>query len=68
MWLMFLHKEGNSAKDTPSGMISPSGLYSQEIGKLKDTIDHEHKNHGPSGMVYWRESSLIKICEYGEVG
>ena len=67
VWLMFLHKDGKNAKDTPSGMISPSGLYSQEIGKLQNTIDHEHKNYGTSGMVYWKESSLRKICEYEEI-
>ena len=64
VWLMFLHRPGSYAKDTPDGMVSPSGLYGQEIDKLRDTIDHEHANHGPSGMVYWQESALKKICEY----
>lgn len=67
VWLMFLHRPGSSAKDTPLGKVSPSGLYGQVIDRLLDTIDHEHANHGPSGMVYWRENALRKICEYEQV-
>lgn len=67
LWIFFLHKPGNNAKDTPFGMISPSGLYVQSLDKLCTTIDHEHDNHGNSGMVYWQESVLRKICTYDEL-
>lgn len=67
VWLLFLHEPGQNAKDTPAGMKSPSGLYGQEITKLCENVDHEHKNHGRSGMVYWRESVLLKLCTYEEV-
>ena len=67
VWLLFLHRPGSSAKDTPAGMESPSGLYGQVIDILKETIDHEHANHGPSGMVYWQENTLKKICEYEQM-
>ena len=64
LWILFLHKPGSRAKDTPRDKISPTGLYGQEIGKLQQTVDHEHENHGPSGMVYWQETALRKLCEY----
>lgn len=67
VWLMFLHRPGSHAKDTPDGKDSPSGLYGQEVGILRETIDHEHANHGASGMVYWKESELLKVCEYEQV-
>ena len=65
--LFFLHKEGNAAKDTPSGEKSPSGLYFGEINDLRETIDHEHPNCGSSGMVYWQEKDLTKLCDYEDV-
>lgn len=67
IWLLFLHRPDKAAKDTPSGKISPSGLYGQEIGYLCEHVDHEHENHGPTGMVYWQEQSLTKIATYREV-
>jgi hypothetical protein len=63
VWLVFLHKPGENAKDTPAGMVSPTGLFANSVEVLKDSIDHEHENHGPSGMVYWREKTLIKLAE-----
>ena len=67
MWLMFVHRAGQVAKNTPPGMESPSGLYAQDIVKLRATIDHEHANYGPSGMVYWRESAFKRLCDYEEL-
>lgn len=61
VWILFLHRPGGLAKDTPEGMISPSGLFGNEIGFLAEHIHHEHENHGPSGMVYWTVESLKKI-------
>lgn len=66
LWLFFLHKPGTDAKDTPEGAVSPTGLYGQEIGLLEQSVDHKHENHGPSGMVYWREESLRKLCNYAD--
>jgi len=66
VWLMFLHSPGDQAKDTPEGLISPSGLYAQEIHRLQKSVDHEHDAHGPSGMVYWREDTLKRVCSYEE--
>ena len=62
VWLLFLHKPGNLAKDTPEGMQSPHGLYGESLAKLKDNVHHEHSNHGSSGMVYWELETLTKYA------
>jgi hypothetical protein len=62
IWILFLHRPGNVAKDTPEGMVSPSGLFGNTIESLELSVDHEHENHGPSGMVYWRRDSLKLIA------
>ncbi len=67
VWLLFLHKPGSLAKDTPDGFTSPSGLYGNSLQKLQSSIHHTHSNHGPSGMVYWTELSLIKLCPWEEI-
>jgi len=67
VYLFFLHEPGHVAKDTPDGMISPSGLYGESIDVLKDKIDHESALHGPSGMVYWKEQDLKKYAEYAMI-
>ncbi len=61
VWILFLHRFGQSAKDTPDGMISPHGLFGNTVEYLLPNIHHEHANHGPSGMVYWTVDSLKKI-------
>ena len=49
VWLLFLHR-GESAKDSPP---SPSGLFGNDIAKLRDNESHRSDKWGPSGMVYW---------------
>ena len=61
IWLLFFHKKGNLAKDTPEGMVSPYGLFGNDINKLRHTIDHPSDNWGNSGMVYWNKDDLILI-------
>jgi len=61
IWLMFLHKNG-TAKDTPNGMVSPSGLFCGELGFLRENENHRHANWGRSGMVYWSSDVLKKIA------
>lgn len=67
VWLLFLHKAGHVAKDTPTGKKCPSGLYGGDIKRLETCVDHEHANWGATGMVYWREESLTRICGYEDV-
>lgn len=61
VWILFLHEPGCAAKDTPPGMVSPSGLFGNDIRKLRQSVDHEHENWGPSGMVYWKMGDLIRL-------
>lgn len=58
--LMFLHKDG-TAKDTPEGMVSPTGLYGGDIRFLSKNENHRHSNWGRHGMVYWNINSLMKF-------
>jgi len=64
VWLFFLHAPGHAAKDTPEGLKSPSGLYGNSVKLLVECVHHEHDGHGPSGMVYWRESALKKLADW----
>jgi len=61
VWLLFLHRVG-VAKDTPHGMVSPTGLYGGEIFYLTKNINHTHQNWGKSGMVYWAHDKLKHIA------
>lgn len=67
LWILFLHKPGYKAKDTPPGKISPSGLYGQDVMRLIAKLNHESDRHGSSGMVYWLEKDLLRICDYDVV-
>jgi len=60
VWILFLHRNG-TAKDTPPGMISPTGLFGAEIQYLKIYEHHRHENWGKGGMVYWAHESLKLI-------
>lgn len=64
VWIFFLHKPNGQAKDTPEGMMSPSGLFGHSIEQLNRSIHHEHANHGPSGMVYWTVDALKSVCSW----
>jgi len=66
VFLLFLHREG-VAKDTPIGMVSPTGLYGEDILFLEKHENHRHKNHGNSGMVYWNEETLKKYTELDNI-
>jgi hypothetical protein len=57
VWLMFLHREG-TAIDTPDGMVSPSGLFGNDITFLENNVNHTHQNWGRHGMVYWAHDKL----------
>lgn len=65
--LMFLHRAGSTAKDTPQGLVSPTGLYGGNIKTLMKCESHRSSNHGRHGMVYWGEQVLQKFAELREV-
>ena len=67
VWILFLHRNGFLAKDTPEGMRSPCGLFGNSIKQLELTVEHQMTNEGGSKMVYWRESSLKFLAEYREL-
>lgn len=66
MWIVFLHLDGAS-KDTPCGMVSPTGLFGNEIDVLQRCVDHESENHGRSGMVYWNHKDLRLIAQLDKI-
>ena len=68
VWLLFLHRPGNNAKDTPDGMESPHGLFGNDITVLAKSVDHEHDNYGPSGMVYWSDKAFRRLDDAMPVG
>ncbi|MBU2843553.1 hypothetical protein [Acidithiobacillus thiooxidans] len=60
VWILFLHRAGLIAKDTPEGMTPPTGLFGNSIKFLQAHENHRHANHGKSGMVYWGLDALKK--------
>ena len=71
VWLLFYHREaapwhGDSAT-CPAAC--PTGLYGNELTRLSATESHRCGSrdvwggYGPSGMVYWPESALIKLAD-----
>lgn len=66
VWLIFLQQNGVS-KDMPSGKISPSGLYGENIRDLEDKVSHKFPGYGKGGMVYWAEEKLHRLADLSEV-
>ena len=61
IWLLFLHHNG-TAKDTPTGKISPTGL-----SYLSTNEHHRHANYGSSGMVYWSVDALKYLAPLSDL-
>jgi len=66
VWLLFLHLAG-TAKDTPQGKVSPTGLFGRELLYLAKHEDHRHENWGRTGMVYWAHKTLLRLAALDEV-
>jgi hypothetical protein len=67
VFLVFLHL-GGIAKDTPPGMVSPTGLFTNSLKYLAKNYCHKSKNWGRSGMVYWEPGNhLVKIASLEEI-
>lgn len=66
VWLLFLHRVGSVAKDTPDGMVSPTGLYGGQLLDLASKENHRHQNWGKTGMVYWAHDKLTKLADLEE--
>ena len=65
IWILFLHQPGSAAKDTPTGMVSPSGLYGREILDLQKSVDHESDICG--SKVYWNMRTLIRMATWEDI-
>jgi hypothetical protein len=66
VWLLFLHEYG-VAKDTPTGMVSPTGLFGDELLVLAAKINHVSERYGRHGMVYWKHTDLRKVATLRDV-
>lgn len=65
VWLMFYHPKAEpSDNDLSHGCPAecPTGLFCNEIGKLSECENHRSDKHGRSGMVYWADTSLLKVA------
>lgn len=66
VWLLFLHRDGR-AKDTPPGKVSPTGLFGHTLAYLRKNKNHQHKNGGKAGMVYWAKEQLKPLADLKDV-
>ena len=62
IWLVFLHMDG-TAKDTPPGKNSPTGLFGNALSYLMRNEHHRHGNH----MVYWNVDALKFLAPLSDV-
>lgn len=56
VWLLFLHESSiPDPRDLRFGCPNecPTGLFGGDLDWLRMAENHEHPNHGRSGMVYW---------------
>jgi hypothetical protein len=65
IYLMFLHRHGLAAKDSPDGC--PSGLFGGELGYLEQHENHRSPNYGKLGMVYWAHGVLSRYATIEEI-
>jgi hypothetical protein len=66
VWLLFWHplslpSESDLLHGCPK--ICPTGLFGENIQKLRRLESHRSNRHGNSGMVYWSHNSLIHIAK-----
>jgi len=72
VWMYFLHKPGNEAKDTPDQLKgkSPTGLFARPLSYLSQHEDHQWTKpmRGQQhGMVYWDSNCLLWLAGYEEL-
>lgn len=56
VWLLFLHESSRpDSRDLRCGCPPecPTGLFGGDLDWLRLAENHDHPNHGRSGMVYW---------------
>lgn len=68
VWLLFLHECSKpDARDLKHGspLECPIGLFGGDIERLK--LNHDHKNWGRTGMVYWAHEDLQQLATLDQV-
>lgn len=70
VWLLFLHRESTPAQhdmaySCPSEC--PTGLFGNDLRVLARNINHQHKNHGRHGMVYWAVENLRLLARLDDL-
>jgi hypothetical protein len=58
LWVLFVQHNGPMGPGLGPG---PTGLYGQNVLVLAAHENHRHENGGDHGMVYWRESALVRL-------
>lgn len=70
VWLIFFHPESEPDKrDILHGCPpkSPTGLFGNDILKLRDCESHRHQNWGRHGMVYWPRENLRLLADTRDI-
>jgi hypothetical protein len=70
VWLLFLHERSiPDARDLQYGCPQecPTGLFGGELFYLQNNENHQHKNWGRSGMVYWAHDTLACLAPVDSV-
>lgn len=62
--LMFLQRGG---RDKDTGKVSPSGLYGHQLSVLRKQEHHRSTLMGNGGMVFWSESTLLRLATMQEI-
>jgi len=67
--LLFLHRNADGAKDTPTEMRgkSPTGLFYGNLEHLSRKVNHQHPNFGRRGGVFWAHDDLCQIAALEEI-
>ncbi len=69
VWLMFLHEQSRPAEQdrqyAPGD--SPTGLFGDDLRRLRCCVNHQSDKWGKNGMVYWAVGSLAKLATLTEV-
>lgn len=66
VWLMFLHAKDRDLSRPREPWPCPTGLYGAKLSDLANCENHRSSKWA-KGMVYWRESSLHKFAELGDL-
>jgi hypothetical protein len=71
IWLLFLHESSVPDEKDAEYMSCPpecpTGLFGEELSKLRTDIDNDTDKYGKGGMVYWRHGQLRRLAKLDEL-